>query len=115
MEKSDFALEERIQSACFIWHWNTYPSERGLLHANNNNSENAIKGNRNKAMGVVSGVSDMEYCKGGRTIFIEFKRPGQIQSPKQVSFQALIESEGFKYEIVTSFDQFKNLIEDAQS
>ena len=110
MKKGDFALEERIQSQCFVWHWNTYPQERGLLHANNNNSENAIKGNRNKALGVVPGVADMEYCKNGKTCFIEFKRPGQSQSPKQVSFQNTVESEGFQYELVTSFDEFVSLI-----
>lgn len=110
MKIESFTLEERIQTECFIWHWNTYPQERGLLHANNNNSENAIKGNKNKAMGVVAGVADMEYCKNGKTYFIEFKRPGQSQSSKQVVFEELVKAEGFCYELITSFDEFVSLI-----
>ena len=61
-------------------------------------------------MGVVAGVADMEYCKGGTTVFIEFKRPGESQSLKQIAFEALVKAEGFQYEVVTSFDQFKDFI-----
>ncbi len=103
-------LEEKLQSQCFIWFHNTFPNERGLLHANNNNSENAIKGNRNKAIGVVPGVADMEYCKNGKTLFIEFKRENGKQSEKQSEFQKIIEREGFRYEIIRTFEEFKELI-----
>lgn len=115
MKPHFLSLEEKIQSACFVWHWNTFPQERGLLHANNNNSENEISGNRNKAMGVVAGVSDMEYFKNGRTTFIEFKRPGEVQSPKQRLFQEKVEAEGGRYEVVTSEEQFKALINELQN
>lgn len=109
---SQRASELALQAECFQWHWNTFPAERGLLHANNNNSQNAVKGSFNKATGVVSGVSDMEYCKGGRMLFIEMKTETGTQSLKQRDFQAQVEAEGFRYEIVRSFEQFKQLITD---
>lgn len=110
MKKSELAL----QAECHQWHWNTFPGERGLLHANNNNSENAIKGNLNKAIGVVKGVADLEYCKGGRTVFIEMKTEEGSQSPEQRRFQALVEAEGFRYEVIRSLERFKALITEIQ-
>ena len=110
MNQSELVLQSRL----FMWHWNNYPHERGLLHANNNNSENRIKGNQNKAIGVVAGVADLEYCKGGKTVFIELKTDTGTQSPKQKQFQALVESEGFRYEVVRSFEQFQQLIREVQ-
>lgn len=107
--------EGALQALCFQWHWNTYPDERGLLHANNNNSENAIKGNLNKAIGVVQGVADMEYNVKGRTVFIEMKTPSGTQSKAQKTFQALVESQGFPYHIARTFDEFKNLINKYQN
>ncbi len=110
MKQSELAL----QAACHQWHWNTFPGERGLLHANNNNSQNAIKGNLNKAIGVVKGVADMEYCKARKTIFIEMKTDEGSQSPAQRDFQSLVESEGFRYEVVRSLYQFQSLITEIQ-
>lgn len=110
MEKSELAL----QSQCHLWHWNNFPAERGLLHANNNNSYNAIKGNQNKALGVVKGVADMEYCKNGKTLFLELKTEAGSQSPEQRQFQALVEREGFIYLIIRSFEEFREAIEKAQ-
>jgi hypothetical protein len=102
--------ELKLQQQCFIWHWNTYPQERGLLHANNNNSENAIKGAMNRSLGVVAGVADMEYNRGSVTVFIEFKSEGGSQRKEQKHFQSQVEAEGFPYHIVRSFQQFKDLI-----
>lgn len=106
--------EGALQAKCFAFHWNTFPAERGLLHANNNNSQNAIKGNQNKALGVVKGVADMEYCKNGTTLFLELKTPTGSQSPEQKRFQALVESEGFTYLVIRSFEEFQQAIEKTQ-
>ena len=103
-----------MQAQCFQWHWNEYPDERGLLHANNNNSHNRIKGNQNKALGVVAGVADMEYFKGGVLYFLEFKTPEGTQSPIQRKFQQKVESEGAKYVVIRSFEQFKEFVESVQ-
>jgi len=107
--------ELKIQSDFFIWHWNNFPQERGLLHANNNNSQNAIKGNQNMAIGVVAGVADMEYNRNGKTIFIEWKTPTGTQSDKQKAFQALVESQGFEYIILRSIEEGKQFIYEQHS
>lgn len=102
--------EIRLQSRCFLWHWNHFPQYRRLLHANNNNSENKIKGNQNKAIGVVAGVSDHEYNFKGRTYFFEFKTATGTQSPEQKEFQERVTQHGFEYHIIRSVDRFKELI-----
>ena len=110
MENKPKQSEGALQQTAFVWHWNSFPDERGLLHANNNNSQNAIKGALNKAMGVVKGVADMEYCKNGKTLFMELKTATGYQSPEQKRFQALMESEGFEYVVVRTFEEFQSAI-----
>ena len=107
--------EANIQQSCFAWFWNTYPNERGFLHANNNNSYNAIKGNQNKAMGVVAGVADLEYlATDGRMVFIEMKTPAGVQDPKQKVFQIKVESRGSRYVVIRSLAEFKTLMSQYQ-
>ena len=103
-----------MQAQCFQHHWNTYPHERGLLHTNNNNSQNAIKGNQNKALGIVAGVSDMEYFKAGKMYFLEFKTEEGTQSKLQKEFQRKVEAEGATYLIIRSFEQFQEFIQSVQ-
>lgn len=102
--------ELKAQAEFFQWHWNSFPDERGLLHANNNNSENANKGALNMAIGVVPGVSDMEYMANGTVIFIEWKTPTGRQSEKQEDFQLKVEAQGFRYVILRSVEEGKELI-----
>lgn len=106
--------ELRSQSDFFVWHWNTFPSERGFLHANNNNSENAIKGSFNMSIGVVPGVADMEYVINGTVIFIEWKSAAGTQSPMQKDFQGKVESQGFKYVILRTLEEGKQLVYEQQ-
>ena len=103
--------EGKIQSECYIWFHNTYPEHRGRLYAINNNSQNAIKGSFNKAMGVVKGVADMHFIlPAGRIAFLEFKAPGGKQSPDQIKWQETVEKLGHEYLIITSVDQFQGWI-----
>ncbi len=107
--------EIQLQSSAFLWHWNNFPLERGLLHANNNNSYNATKGNQNKSLGVVKGVADMEYVTdGGKIVFIEMKTTSGSQSPDQKYFQAQVENRGARYVIIRSLTEFKALIQQYQ-
>ncbi|MBC3785739.1 hypothetical protein [Spirosoma utsteinense] len=106
--------EAKLQAVCFQYHWNKFPAERGLLHSNNNNSQNAIKGNLNKAIGTVPGVSDLEYVAEGFTCYIELKLPGQSQSPDQKVFEALVTSRNHPYLIIRDPDSFEHLIADLQ-
>ena len=103
-------LELKLQATCFQWYWNHFPQYRRLLHANNNNSENQIKGNQNKAIGVVAGVADMELNFMARTYFFEFKTATGTQSPEQKEFQERVTQHGFEYHIIRSFEAFKATI-----
>lgn len=104
--------EGKIQSECYIWFHNTYPEHRGRLYAINNNSQNAIKGSFNKAMGVVKGVADMHFIMPkGRIAFLEFKAPGGKQSDAQWKWMKKVESLGHYYCIITSVIDFKAWVE----
>lgn len=105
-----FDSEDVFQAHCFQWFWNTFPQSRYLLHCNNNNSANGITGNQNKAKGVVKGVADLEFYRNGKLTFIELKLPNKGQFSEQKEFQAKVEAEGFRYEIVKTFEDFKKLM-----
>lgn len=92
--------ELKEQGEVFVEFWNRYPEERRLIHSNNNNSGSEEEGAKNRALGVVAGVSDLEYAKRGICHFIEYKKIGGTQSPKQKTFQQKIEAEGFPYHLV---------------
>jgi len=103
--------EIALQSQCFLYHWNSYPEQRGLLCYNLNNSANKIQGNINRSLGLIRGRSDMVYYIKGRAIMLEFKTEVGIQSSEQKEWQSTIEAAGFPYHIIRSFEQFKELIE----
>lgn len=103
--------ELKFQSTCFINHWNFYPDQRKRLCCVNNNSQNALKGAFNKAIGVVSGVSDMFYLMdGGKILWLEFKIPGGLQSDKQKEWQKLCENLGHEYRLIYSESDFWNAL-----
>lgn len=101
-------LQEQAKFA--QWFWNTFPSERGMLHANDNNSYNTIEGARKKALGVVKGVSDFELVGYGKVVFIEFKLPGQVQTLEQIDFMNKVRERGQLYQLVYSFEEAKHLV-----
>ncbi len=102
--------EIQIQSTCFIWHWNTYPLERGMLHHNNNNSHSRNKGAQMKALGVVEGVSDFELIIDNMVIFIEMKTPEGQLSPAQRDFKAKVVARGHTYIVKRSVEDFQKLV-----
>lgn len=114
--------ESRLQHECFIWHWNNYPDERGLLWMNYNNPKNAAHGAMLKGMGLIKGVADMTYVKPSRCAdcpeswpgydltFIELKTDTGRQSSAQKEWQAQVEAVGAKYEIVRTVEEFKALV-----
>lgn len=103
--------EEQMQAECVSWFHNTYHSERGALHCNNNNSYNKIAGNKARTLGVYPGVSDLELLvNGGTTIFIELKIKGGKLSEAQKDWRQFVINKQFNYFVVYSFEEFKNLI-----
>lgn len=81
-----------------------------MLHYNNNNSLNIIEGNKNKAKGVVAGVSDFEFVGYDEMWFIELKLPGGQQSMEQRVFESMVIERGHRYKLIYSLEQFKALI-----
>lgn len=111
------ANEGRIQADCFIWFNNTFPQFRKcLFHVPNENDRsdsNIIQGAMRKSLGVVSGVADFLFlvARGGfHGLCIEMKDEHGQQKPAQKEWQAIIEAQGYKYELCRSLDQFKRII-----
>lgn len=99
-----------IQASSFQWHWNTFPECRGLLCYNLNNSANKIQGNQNKALGLIKGRCDMVYYYNSKAYMLEFKNDCGTQTKEQQEWQNKVEISGFKYYVVRSLEQFKEII-----
>ena len=102
--------EHRVQQEIIIWFHNEYPSLRGLLCYNNNNSEGGYKGAKNKYLGIVPGRSDLVLYYKGEAIMIELKNETGTQKPLQKKWEALVRKQGFSYVIIRSLEEFKNMI-----
>jgi hypothetical protein len=77
----------------------------------NGGSRNIIEAKKLKSTGLMAGVSDLIVLKpNGETIFVEIKTDVGIQSLVQIKFQNKVEELGFKYFVVRSLDDFKELI-----
>lgn len=107
---NELEAEERIQTECYVWFHNSFPTFRGLLCCNLNNSKNKIDGARNKAMGIQKGRSDLVLYWQAKAYHIEMKTPAGEQSPEQIAWQKKVESQGFSYFIVRSLPEFQELI-----
>ena len=104
--------ESRLQQTCFLWHWNTYPDQRGRLWMQYNNGKNREHGAVLKGMGMVAGVSDLAYLRGdGRMVFIELKVGDGKQSDRQKWWEGVVQSCGAKYVVIRSLQEFQELIE----
>ncbi|GAB3550260.1 hypothetical protein [Spirosoma fluminis] len=101
---------DALQAACHIWHHNTFPEDRHLVHANLNNSVGVRRGNHNKAIGVKKGRADLQYLKAGVLYLFEFKVGSDRQKPEQKAFQAANEAEGAVYVIIRSEEQYQATI-----
>lgn len=98
--------EDQLQAQIFQYHWNNYPSERGLLFHVQQKARNAIEGAKFKAMGLIAGVSDLVYLKpGGRLVLMELKIETGTQSQTQKEWQLKVEQAGYEYRIVRSLSE----------
>ncbi len=101
--------EEKLQAQCTQWFWNTYPEHRRLLHCNMNNSHNRVAGAHAKAVGVVAGISDLEFV-WRKVYFIELKTATGVQKPEQIEFEQKVEKLGHIYLVIRTFEEFKRTI-----
>lgn len=102
--------ESRLQSDCFTWFHNSFPSQRQMLFHVQNKARNAIEGNKFKAMGVVKGISDLILILPGRVVFIELKTDTGTQSADQKLFEMKVKARGFEYLIMRSLEEFQGYI-----
>jgi hypothetical protein len=102
--------EDKLHQDCYVWFHNTYPTMRGLLCYNLNNSKNKIDGARNKAKGLIAGRSDMVLYYQSTAFMIEFKTSDGVQSAGQKEWQSLVASNGFQYHIIRSLPEFQSLL-----
>lgn len=102
--------EARIQQEIVMFFNNEYPELRGCLCYNNNNSVGGLRGKLNKFLGVVRGRSDMVLYYKGFSVMIELKTEKGRQSDSQRAWQYLMINQGFRYYIIRSLEEFKELI-----
>jgi hypothetical protein len=105
--------EDVLQAKIIVFFKNEYQiNGKGLIFAvPNGGSRNIIEAKKLKATGLMAGVSDLIVLKpNGETFFIEIKTDVGIQSPVQINFQKKVEQLGFKYFLVRSLEDFKELI-----
>jgi len=104
--------EDALQQKCIFWFWNTYPHYRRLLFSVPNGG--LRDGKTAKTMnltGLTKGVSDLILLKNNRAYLLEAKKDKKAsQSKEQKSWQALVEREGFNYQIFRSLHEFKVII-----
>lgn len=62
---------------------------------------------RKKAIGMMSGVSDLIIITDKWIIFVEVKTEKGIQSESQKRFQSIVEALGYEYLLVRSLEDFK--------
>lgn len=111
--------EMRLQAACFVRAWNDFPITRKLLfHVENElNSagDNAIIGAIRRSEGIVRGVSDLILLiprEPWNGLMIEMKTEKGYQSKYQKEWQALVEAQGYRYEVVRTEEDFVALLTD---
>lgn len=109
--------EGKIQATCVQWLWNTRPETRGLyIHIpNEGNRRSKIDGSIRKSLGIVAGAPDtFLFIPSQRYhgLAIEFKTDIGVQSEAQKDFQRRLEEQGYKYVIVRSLEDFKEVITD---
>lgn len=114
--------EAKLQAECHTYLWNNYPVTRLLYFATFNESsvrylskkEQEILGAQRNARGLIAGVSDsILLLPKGRYhgLMVEFKTEIGRQSDAQKTWQAKVESVGYKYIVVRSLEDFKQEIE----
>lgn len=109
-------IEHRIQAACVQWLSYRYPKEGKCLFAiPNGGRRDKATGAKLKEEGVKAGVADLFLCvpsgdKHG--LFIEMKtgEHGSRQSVPQKVFAAMVQEQGYSYEVCRSFEEFTKAV-----
>ena len=116
--------ESILQQQCVYWFRTQYPHYAMLMtHPINEGSEHSERDKRrqviHKKEGTVAGVPDlllfMPAVFDDVTYFglgIEMKTPTGRQSQEQKDYQKMFEAAGYKYVVVRSLEEFKQVVND---
>lgn len=108
--------EDRLQITCRVWFDLQHKDLSILLHHSPNEGllvKRASDGAKRKAMGVRAGFPDFIFLKSNRFypyLAIELKTQKGKQSEHQRAYQKAIESNGGKYVVVRSLEEFMSEI-----
>ena len=127
--------ESIVQQGAVKWFNLQYPQYRGLLVHIPNEGRRTIKvingrpvcigGAKLKAEGMVKGAADLvlfvpnKYfhglCLETKVELFDYssgkeKKTKTYQSPEQKEWQALVESQGYRYEVYRNIDEFRKII-----
>lgn len=107
-------VESNTQQFCVKWFRYSFRELSPLFFAIPNGVRtSATQGRILKAEGMLAGVADMLLlvpCNGYHGLCLEFKTEKGRQSDSQKAFQSAVESQGYKYVIVRSFEDFRREI-----
>ena len=102
--------EAKLQSQMVIEHSQQRPNENGQLWATLNRTLSVLDGQKQKAMGLKKGVSDLLYFNEETLAAIEVKYPGEKHSLDHIKSQyewgSKIAANGGYYFIVTTLEAF---------
>lgn len=106
--------ESQLQRVCVAWFNLQYRQYKGLLYAVPNGARtSATQGRILKAEGMTAGVADLILdipAQGYHGLRLEMKTLTGRQSDSQKRWQELEESQGYKYVVVRTYEDFQNTI-----
>ena len=106
--------EGKIQQEIVKWFRNNYclrhHSPRCIIQSVPNESKSKQETLVKLAMGILPGASDLLVVLPGIVLFVEVKRPGEKPRQNQCEYRDTVTVLGFRYEVVTSLEEFQSLI-----
>lgn len=108
--------EHRLQAACVRWFRLQYPKmKHNLFAVPNGGKRDAITGAKLKEEGALAGVADLILLKSNRfygALLIEMKTKTGRQSDSQKEWEQKIINDGYKYAVIRSIEEFKQVIKE---
>lgn len=107
--------EHKLQSQIAISFSQNRPNEKGLLFSVRNITLSPQDGQKQKAMGMIAGVSDFIYFREESFVGMEIKFPNEKHDRRQIELQyewgkKIVENGGF-YFILTTLEGFWSVID----
>lgn len=106
--------EARIQQEIVMWYKNNYclnhHNPQHIIFSVPNENKSKRETLQKKAIGMMSGVSDLIIIRPKEVLFVEVKTPTGTQSKSQKTFEKIVTALGFNYYLVRSLEEFQSLI-----